>query len=606
MAITRQNRKTKTIGLRTQRCGEAHPRQAGEVVTLCGWVRRRRDHGGLIFVDLADYTGFTQVVFNPEQKEAFSIAESLRSEYVIAVQGTVRHRPEGTVNPGLPTGEVELVVQDVEVLSIAEPPPFPIQDNADLKEEVRLRHRFLDLRRPRMQQILRTRHRVYQASRRYLDEQRFCEVETPILTKTTPEGARDFIVPSRLAPGQFYALPQSPQLFKQVLMCAGVDRYYQIVRCFRDEDFRANRQPEFTQIDLELSFINEAEVSRLVEGLITEIWSHAVGVKLTPPFPRLSYDEVMSRFGVDAPDMRFELELRELSALFRESSFKVFQEEIARGGVVKGLSLPGGAALSRKEIDDLSPVVAAHGVKGLAWLKYDNGEFQGPIAKFLSPAERDGLIAALAMEEGDLALLVASPVARTNAALGALRLHLGRLRGLIDESKLAFVWVDRFPLFEYDEAAGRFNAVHHPFTSPVLETDEDWHNLDHNPGKLKARAYDLVLNGQEIAGGSVRIHQAAIQKRVFELLGIKREEATAKFGFLLEALSYGAPPHGGIAVGLDRVVMILSGSDSIRDVIAFPKTASGVDIMVGAPSYPDPEQLEQLNIRVIKPVADAK
>ena len=588
------------LGRRTQKCGAAKLDQVGSTQVLCGWVRRRRDHGGLIFIDLADHSGFTQVVINPERTDAFSRAEGVRSEYVITVKGKLRNRPEGTVNAGIPTGAVELEAEELIVLSPAQPPPFTIGDEVEIKEEVRLRYRMLDLRRPRMQEILRLRHRVYQATRAYLDANGFCETETPILTKTTPEGARDFLVPCRLSPGLFYALPQSPQLFKQVLMCAGLDRYYQIVRCFRDEDFRANRQPEFTQIDIEMSFVDEFQVSELVEGLIRDIWKGAVQKELKLPFPRISYDEAMSRFGVDAPDMRFGLELVDVTSIFSESAFNVFREQSAQGAI-KGIKFEGGAAFSRKELDDLGAFVAQYGAKGLSWMKFEGTECKSPIAKFLSPAEIESIKKAFDYNEGDLILMVAAKKNVTHASLGALRVHLAKAHNLIDRDKLAFCWIDRFPLVERDEAEKSWLSVHHPFTSPLIQTEEDLRLLDSNPGALRARAYDLVLNGQEIAGGSIRIHNPEVQKKIFTILGISAEEAQMKFGFLLEALSFGAPPHGGIAVGLDRVVMLLAGTDSIRDVIAFPKTQKGVDLMVNAPSQAGEDQLKELFIKVVKP-----
>jgi len=587
------------LGRRTQKCGVATAQQVGTEQVLCGWVRKRRDHGGLVFIDLADHSGFTQIVVAPEKEEAFKRAGEIRSEYVVTVKGRLRNRPEGTVNRGVPTGEVELVADELVVLSPAQTPPFAIADDVEIKEELRLKYRFLDLRRPRMQEILRLRHRVYQATRRYLDAEGFCETETPILTKTTPEGARDFLVPCRLSPGMFYALPQSPQLFKQVLMVSCLDRYYQIVRCFRDEDFRANRQPEFTQIDIEMSFIDESQISEMLEGLIQSIWQGAVGQELTLPFPRISYDEAMNRFGVDAPDMRFGLELVDVTKLFAESGFNVFKEA-SQTGAIKGLLFPGGAKFSRKELDDLGEFVANYGAKGLSWMKFEGSECKSPIAKFLSPAEVEGLKSAFGYQEGDLMLLVAAKKSVVHASLGALRVQLAKQHGLIDQSKLAFCWIDRFPLVEWDEEGKRWLSVHHPFTSPLIQNERDLELLDSNPGELRARAYDLVLNGQEIAGGSISIHNPEIQRKIFSILGISPAEAQMKFGFLLEALSFGAPPHGGIAVGLDRVVMLLTGSDSIRDVIAFPKTQKGVDLMVNAPSIAGDDQLKELAIRVVK------
>ena len=586
---------------RTNKCGLVGPSDVGQEIRLCGWVRRRRDHGGLVFVDLADYSGFCQIVFNPDWPEPFKLGGQLRSEYVISVQGVLRGRPEGTINREIPTGEVELEVRTAELLSEAQTPPFLIQDNGDVKEDVRLKYRFLDLRRPQMQRMLRLRHQVCQSTRGYLDALDFCEVETPILAKPTPEGARDFLVPSRLSQGQFYALPQSPQLFKQVLMCASLDRYYQIVRCFRDEDLRANRQPEFTQIDIEMSFIDEADIMDVVEGLIARIWKECAGIEVKLPLLRLTYEEAMDRFGVDAPDMRFGLELFDVSQALSNSGFQVFRDILETGGVIKGICVPGEAERSRKELDDLTDVVKIYGAKGLLWIKVREEDIQSPVAKHLNKEEVEALRSISGAGDGDLLLLVADekPVAR--AALGALRVHLGRQLNLIDEKALCFLWVQSFPLLEYDKAAGRFCAVHHPFTSPALKTAEDLENLEKDPAQLKARAYDVVLNGQELGGGSIRIHRADIQQRVFKLLGIGPEEAQEKFGFLLEALSYGAPPHGGIALGLDRLVMLLLGTDSIRDVIAFPKTQKGQDLMLSAPAPATIEQLLELGIKVIAP-----
>ncbi len=562
-------------------------------------MRRRRDHGGLIFVDLADYSGFTQVVFTPEQTAAFALGESLRSEYVIQIRGVLRPRPEGTVNAELPTGEVELEVKEATLLSEAETPPFVVQENVDAKEELRLKYRYLDLRRPSMQAMLRLRHKVYQATRNYLNGLEFCEVETPILSKPTPEGARDFLVPSRMSKGEFYALPQSPQLFKQVLMVASLDRYYQIVRCFRDEDLRANRQPEFTQIDIEMSFVDEEDVRGLTEGLLRAIWKDCQGIELEKEFPRLTYDECMDRFGVDAPDMRFDLELRDASDLAAETEFKVFRSVIETDGVVKGFAIPDGAALSRKDFDDLTDFVKPYGAKGLAWVKVEAGELKSPIAKFIPAPVQQALLERFGAEDGDAIVFVADQASIVHPALGALRLHVGKTRGFIDESQLKFLWVEKFPLVEHDAVAGRYVSVHHPFTAPLLDSSEGFDELSSNPASLRARAYDIVLNGQEIGGGSIRIHRADMQQKVFELLGIDEQEARAKFGFLLDALSFGAPPHGGIALGLDRIVMLLSGTDSIRDVIAFPKTQRGQDLMVNAPAKSPVESLVELGIRVV-------
>ena len=589
------------LGKRTHKCATLTKKNVGETVTLSGWVRRRRDHGGLIFVDLGDYTGFCQVVFRPESKAVFGIGESLRSEYVISIRGTVGSRPEGTVNSDMLTGEIEVNVLDAEVLSEAQPPPFLIQDDIDVKEELRLRYRFLDLRRPRMQKLLRLRHSAYRATRAYLDANGFCEIETPVLTKTTPEGARDFIVPSRLSPGLFYALPQSPQLFKQILMCSCFDRYYQIVRCFRDEDLRANRQPEFTQIDMELSFVDEEDVKVIVEGLIAAIWKECLGVNIKLPIQRLTYDQVMNRFGMDAPDMRFGMELEDISELAAQTDLEMFKQVLQSGGAVKGMKLEKGATLSRKELDEIGEFVKNYGAKGISWIKKENGELKSPIIKYFSQATLEKLSKQFSIEDGDIVFVLADAVSVVHASLGALRVELAKRFSLIDNSKLAFTWVDRFPLFEYDKTQGRYLSVHHPFTSPVLNSAEDFELLEKDPGKLNARAYDLVLNGQEIAGGSIRIHRADIQRKVFQHLQIGPEEAEAKFGFLLDAFSYGAPPHGGIALGLDHVIMLLGNTDSIRDVIAFPKNQSAIDLMMEAPSEADPKQLRELSISLLKP-----
>ncbi|MFN8389161.1 MAG: aspartate--tRNA ligase [Bdellovibrionota bacterium] len=591
---------TSKTSFRSHKCGEPNAALIGQEITLSGWVRRRRDHGGLIFVDLGDHSGITQIVFTPEKSDAFSTGERLRSEYVVQVRGHLRARPEGNVNPQLSTGEVELLVDEAQLLSEAETPPFFIQDEIDAKEDIRLRYRFLDLRRPAMQSVLRLRHLVYQATRSFLDTNGFCEVETPILSKTTPEGARDFLVPSRLSPGWFYALPQSPQLFKQVLMCAGLDRYYQIVRCFRDEDFRANRQPEFTQIDIEFSFIDESDIQNTIEGLVKSIWQTAVGIELKPPFLRMSYEEAMNRFGVDAPDMRFGLELTDLTEQFAESEFAVFRDAVAAGGAVKGINVPDGSDLSRKDLDQLTEFVKIYGAKGLAWVRFEENEIKSPIAKFLKADDQERLRTSLGANPGDTALIVADSKKVVHASLGALRVQLAKERGLIDQNKLAFLWVEQFPLFEWDDSAGRFLSVHHPFTAPLIPEGSSFAEQCKHPERMSARAYDLVLNGQEIGGGSIRIHRADIQSQVFEYLGIQSEEAEAKFGFLLDALRYGAPPHGGIALGLDRIVMLLTKSDSIRDVIAFPKTQKGQDLMVGSPSPAAAEQLLELGIKVVQ------
>jgi len=565
-----------------------------------GWAHRRRDHGGLIFVDLRDRTGLVQCVFNPATSaEAHQRAESLRSEFVLAVRGDVAPRPPGTENPKLATGGVEVHVNELKVLNESRALPFPIEDGVEVDELTRLTYRYLDLRRPSMYRNFALRDAVYRATRAYLHRHEFVEVETPFLIRTTPEGARDFLVPSRLNRGSFYALPQSPQLFKQLLMVAGFERYFQIARCFRDEDFRKDRQPEFTQIDIETSFLGRDDVLPLMEGLVTEIFGAARGVALPVPFPRLSYAEAMERFGSDKPDLRFGLPLVDVSHLFRDGSFQAFAQVVGQGGVVKALRIPGGGGLSRKEGDDLVATAKAWGAKGLVWVKVTADGFQSPVARFLD-AVRPALTELLSAETGDLLLLVGD--ARTIAAtvLGRFRVDLAQRHGLIPPGRDAILWVVDFPSFEWSEEDRRWQAMHHPFTAP---RDEDLPLLETQPGAVLAQAYDLVLNGQEIAGGSIRIHQQAVQQRVFELLGIDKAEARAKFGFLLDALEFGAPPMGGIAFGLDRLVAVLAGEESIRDVIAFPKTQKGVDPMTEAPAPASPAQLRELGIAVVEAVA---
>ena len=585
---------------RTNSCGLVNKKLLNKEIALSGWVRRRRDHGGLIFIELSDYSGNCQIVFKPENKDSFKIAEALRSEYVISVKGIILARPEGTVNPEMETGEVELEVSEIELISKSETPPFLIQDNIEAKEELRLKYRYLDLRRPEMQKRLRLRHSIYKSVRNYLDSKGFCEVETPILTKPTPEGARDFLVPSRISQGEFYALPQSPQLFKQVLMCACLDKYYQIVKCFRDEDLRANRQPEFTQIDLEMSFVDEKDIQELAENLVSKIWEDTLNYKVELPLLRISYEEAMSRFGLDAPDMRFEMELVELNEVFNKSDFKVFKDTLNANGLIKAINAKNASSFSRKEIDELTNYVKNYGAKGLAWLKYEQDEFKSSIVKFFSENELESIKKLLNVENGDLILFIADQENITNPALGNLRAHLAKKLDLIDENSYRFLWVEKFPLFEHSPELGRYVSVHHPFTSPL---EEDLDNLESDTSKgdiskVRARAYDIVLNGQEIGGGSIRIHNSEVQSKIFNLLGISKEEARKKFGFLLDALSFGAPPHGGIALGLDRIAMILNNVDSIRDVIAFPKTQRGQDLMVSAPTGASVEQLMELGIRL--------
>jgi len=581
---------------RSAYCAETTAAGIGQTVTLMGWVQRRRDHGGLIFIDLRDRSGLMQLVFNPEAGEVHAKAHDLRSEFVIAVKGTVGKRPEGTENPNLKTGEVEIVVKELKVLNDSAPLPFMVEDDSDVAETTRLKYRYLDLRRASLQKKLLLRHSVAMATRNYLAENGFVEIETPVLTKSTPEGARDFLVPSRLAPGNFFALPQSPQLFKQILMISGFDRYFQIVKCFRDEDLRADRQPEFTQIDAEMSFVDREDVIAVMEGLIVRIFKVA-GVDLTVPFPRMPYAEAVGRFGVDNPDVRFGLELNDLTGALKGSGFKVFADAAGKGGVIKALCVKGGASFSRKDLDDLTEIAVSFGAKGLAWVKITEEGWQSPIAKFLSDAEKDVIVKECGAETGDLLLFGADRASVANTVLGRLRLNIGGRLGLIPPEGYGFVWVTDFPMFDYDDAEKRFVAVHHPFTAPV---EDDLAKMDTEPLKVRAQAYDLVLNGSEIGGGSIRIHRSDTQAKVFEKLGIAKEEAESRFGFLLDALKFGTPPHGGIAFGLDRIMSILTGSESIRDVIAFPKTQKGTDLLSDAPSVVDAKQLEELFIRLAK------
>jgi aspartyl-tRNA synthetase len=580
---------------RTHYCGEPRSRDIDTRVTVMGWVHSRRDHGGLIFVDLRDRTGILQIAFNPDvNTAAHAKAHSLRSEYVIAVRGRVAHRPEGTVNAELATGEVEILADELTILNEAQTPPFEISDRTEATESIRLKYRFLDLRRPSMQKILLTRHRMCQVIRTFLTENDFIEFETPMLTKSTPEGARDYLVPSRVEPGSFFALPQSPQLFKQILMVSGFDRYFQIVKCFRDEDLRADRQPEFTQVDLELSFIDEEDIYRILENLMQRLFKEVLAVDIETPFPRLSYKEAMDRFGVDKPDTRFALELCDVTPALKGSGFKVFAQAIEKGGVVKGLTVKG-ADFSRKDLDELVEVAKTYGAGGLVWIKINPEGWQSPVAKFLSDAEKQEIAKTMGAETGDLLLLVGDPSFVTACtAIGNVRLHLIKKLNLQPSRQFAFLWVNKFPLLEFDKEEKRWVAMHHPFTSPL---DEDLGMLDTDPGRVRARAYDLVMNGSEIGGGSIRIHRPDVQSRMFSLLGIQDEEAAVKFGFLLDALRFGAPPHGGLALGLDRMVMLMTGCDSIRDVIAFPKTQKAACVMSGAPSPVDQKQLRELHIK---------
>lgn len=576
-------------------CGQVRPEHVGEEVVLMGWVQSLRDHGGVIFADLRDREGVVQVVFNPEvSPEAHALAQEMGDEYVIAVRGTVRRRPPGTENPKIATGEVEVLAQEARILNPSLPPVFPIEDRIETNELLRLKYRYLDLRRPSMYRNLKMRHEAAQIIRRYLCEQGFLEVETPFLTKSTPEGARDFLVPSRLNPGTFYALPQSPQLFKQILMVAGIDRYFQIVRCFRDEDLRADRQPEFTQVDLEMSFVQEEDVQEVIEGLLAELFRHFLGVEPPRPFPRIPYREAMDRYGTDKPDLRFGMELKDVSDAVRGSEFRVFLEVLGRGGVVKALVLPGGSRLSRKELDDLVKEAMDLGAKGLLWLRVADGGLEGPGAKAFQGI-REAILERTEAKPGDLLLMVGDRWEVACGVLGELRGRLARRFGLIPEGKYAFAWVVDFPLLEYDEVEGRYVAIHHPFTSP---REEDLERLEADPLSVRARAYDIVLNGHEIGGGSIRNHRLEVQERIFRLIGFPPEEAQARFGFLLEALRYGAPPHGGIALGFDRLMMILCGEETIREVIPFPKTQKGTCPLTGAPAPVEPSQLRELRIKL--------
>ena len=582
---------------RTHYCGELRIADAGKSARLTGWVSRRRDHGGVIFIDLRDRTGITQVVFDPMiDPEAHRAAGVIRNEFVLHVSGKVRERGEGLTNPNLLTGEIELATDELEILNVAKTPPFAVEDDIDTAEEVRLKHRYVDLRRPKMQKILQVRHKAALAARKYMDEQGFLEIETPILMNSTPEGARDVLVPSRHNPGQFYALPQSPQQFKQILMMSGIDRYFQIPRCFRDEDTRADRQLEFTQLDLEMSFATVDEVLEVTEGLMKRMFEEAADIPVQIPFPRIPYDESMARFGNDKPDTRFGMELSNLSDLVEGCDFKVFTGALANDGQVKGLAVPGGAALSRREIDELTEFVAIYRAKGLAWIKVtETGGFESSIVKFFSEDTLKAMSERMEAKPGDLMVFVADRPKIVADALCNLRLHLGHKLNLIDENRFDFLWVVDYPLFDWDEVEQRYEPFHHLFTSP---TDESIPLLDTDPGKAQSLHYDLIINGIEICSGSVRIHRQEIQQKVLEILKIKPEEAEQRFGYFIEALEYGTPPHAGIAPGLDRIVMLMTGEENIREVIAFPKTQSGLCLLTGAPSEVKDEQLEELAVKV--------
>lgn len=589
---------------RTHLCGTLTKHHVGEKVVLNGWVQRRRDLGGVLFIDLRDRSGIMQIVFNPEfSEEAHAIADKVRNEYVLAVKGTVVERDEETYNPNIPTGEIEVQVTEIEVLNVAKTPPFFIEDGIEIDESLRLKYRYLDLRRPEMQETLLLRAKAASIFRKFLDEHQFVEVETPMLTKSTPEGARDFLVPSRVHPGEFFALPQSPQLFKQLLMIAGMERYYQIARCFRDEDLRADRQPEFTQVDIETSFMDEQELRDLMEELIVQLFEETKGIKIERPFQVLTYEEAMNKYGTDKPDLRFGLELVDLSDMMAHSGVKVFRSVVEKGGQVKALNAKGCGRWSRKEIDDLLPFAARYGAKGLAWIQVKNDEMKGPIVKFFSEEELKQLREKMQVEDGDLLLFSADNAKVVADVLSNLRLKIGSDLGLIDESVYKFAWIVDFPLVEYNEEEKRYEALHHPFTRPK---EEDLHYFETDPSKIRAQAYDLVLNGYEVGGGSMRIYQREVQEKMFQTLGFSYEEAREKFGFFLDAFEYGTPPHGGIAFGFDRLVMLLAGRNNLRDTIAFPKTASATDLLTDAPSEVENKQLTELSIRTVVKKEESK
>ncbi|WP_324292360.1 aspartate--tRNA ligase [uncultured Desulfosarcina sp.] len=589
---------------RTHHCNALSAKDMGQEVVLMGWVLRRRDHGGVIFIDLRDREGITQVVFNPEiNPKVHAKAHAIRSEYVLGVRGKVEPRPDGMVNPKLPTGEIEVLVDELKILNPAKTPPFMIEDKVDVSEAIRLKNRHLDLRRPPLQHNIITRHKAGASVRKFLNANGFLDIETPVLTKSTPEGARDYLVPSRVNAGQFYALPQSPQLFKQLLMISGFDRYYQIVRCFRDEDLRADRQPEFSQIDMEMSFVGEEDLMAISEGMMANLFDEVLGRSLSLPFPRLTYAEAMDRYGLDKPDTRFGLELADVSDIVETSGFKVFSSVVKKGGIVKALNAKGCIDFSRKEIDDLTDFVAVYRAKGLAWIKVREDAWQSPIAKFFTDEEKAKLAERIDMAPGDLVFFVADQPKVTNEALGHLRNHIGKKLGLIDEDAFNFVWITQFPMFEYDETEKRYQALHHPFTAPF---EEDYDKLETEPLAVRSRAYDMVLNGFEVGGGSIRIHDMDLQQRVFAALGMQPEDYREKFGFLLDALESGAPPHGGIAFGFDRLVMLLCAESSIRDVIAFPKTQRAACLLTNAPSEASKAQLDELSLRLKLTLTDTQ
>ncbi len=582
---------------RTHTCGELREEHIGQSVILNGWVDARRDLGGVIFIEMRDRYGITQVVFEPGfNHEAHSAGKDLRNEFVISVEGIVRKRPEGTENPELETGLVDVMVNRLIILNEAKTPPFPIKDEIDVSEDLRLKYRYLDLRRPKLQKNLLLRHKMYQVTRKYLDANNFVEIETPVLMKSTPEGARDFLVPSRLHKGKFYALPQSPQQYKQILMVSGFDRYFQIVKCFRDEDLRADRQPEFTQIDIEMSFVDQQDIFVVMEGLMKELYKEIWNKELQLPIPKLTFDEAMEKYGSDKPDLRFGLEMITLNNVFANSEFKVFKDAVDKKGIVSGLLAKGCGDYTRNQLDVLTDFIKKLGAGGLIWIRVKDDGLESPTTKFLSEDEKKNLVEAMNAEAGDLILILSGTRYKTLNLMGYMRLEMAKRLNLIKENaEPKLLWVTDFPLFEWDEETKRYYAMHHPFTSPRIE---DIDKMETEPGAVRARAYDLVLNGSEIAGGSIRIHNSELQKKMFKSIGIGDEEAEYKFGFLMNAFKYGAPPHGGIAFGFDRLAMIFAGEKSIRDVMAFPKTASGISLMDDAPSYVDEAQLTELHIKV--------
>lgn len=587
-----------TVKKRTLYCGALRAEDDGKTVILMGWVQRRRDHGGVIFVDLRDREGLVQIVFNPELNPAVhQEAHKIRSEYVLAVQGKVRKRPEGMENPDLLTGKIEVMIDELEILNESKTPPFVLDAGEEISENVRLKYRYLDLRRPELQKKIILRSQAATATREYFHGQGFIEVETPFLTKSTPEGARDYLVPSRVNQGMFYALPQSPQIFKQLLMVSGFDRYYQIVKCFRDEDLRADRQPEFTQVDVEMSFIDENDIINTMEAYMAHVFKTCLGLTLKTPFPRIAYQDAIDRYGKDSPDTRFSMELKDLTDILKDADFNLFQEVAASGGVIKGIKIEDGKKLSRKDLDGLRDYAANYGAKGLAWARVNPDGWTSPIFKFLKPMEVQQINARMEAQEGDLMVFVADKPGIVRDSLGNLRIHVAKQLNLIDPAALAFTWVTEFPLMEYSDTEKRFVSTHHPFTSPVME---DLPFLESDPGRVRARAYDLVLNGSEIGGGSIRIHSQKVQAMIFKALGLGQDEARTKFGFLLDALEYGTPPHGGIAFGFDRLIMLMTGTDSIRDVIAFPKTQKAACLLTDAPSKVNIEQLLELSLKIVQ------